>query len=169
MSESTDSAKSLSPKEGGGREMHGRFKTVKRAQEAPNADRKKAKDFKKEKKADAKADKKKDVKLKGRHRTDVPGSLAGDDRESRLAKDVGGVPIAYAHLYPKGEAKTGLDLQDTILWSPLLAARNGLAEVSFDLPDNVTTFRILVYGHTPDARLGVAHGKLVSQPVVAKP
>jgi hypothetical protein len=79
-------------------------------------------------------------------------------------KGFGGVPVAYAFIYPKDRIGQRPDFRETLLWSPALPAKNGQAQAAFDLPDNITTFRILVYGHTLDGRLGVAHGKLVSQP-----
>jgi hypothetical protein len=61
---------------------------------------------------------------------------------------------AYANSQPGG-ISTGL-----LLWQPLLTAADGTARVGFDLPANITTYRILIQGHTADGRLGVYHGKL---------
>jgi hypothetical protein len=90
----------------------------------------------------------------------------------RAPKDgvLAAVPVLYAHDHRAARKGTGLDSQDTLLWVPALDAPGGRAAAAFDLSDKVTTFRILVYGHTADGRLGLARGELVSQPnSLAKP
>jgi hypothetical protein len=63
----------------------------------------------------------------------------------------------YAHQHVKG----GVDSQETVLWHPALLAENGSITLpSFDLSDNATTYRVLLYGHTTDGRLGVYQGWL---------
>jgi hypothetical protein len=78
------------------------------------------------------------------------------------------VPVEYAYFSAK-ELPAGAQFPDTVLWSPVLETRNGLARVSFDLPAVAATYRILVYGHSPQGRLGVAHEILqVPPPAAAK-
>jgi Putative zinc-finger len=57
-----------------------------------------------------------------------------------------------------------LDLQDTLLWHPNLYAQNGDAEVSFDLSQIQTTYRILIYANSPDGRLGFYEGTINVHP-----
>ncbi len=57
-----------------------------------------------------------------------------------------------------------LDLQDTLLWHPDLYAPHGSAEVSFDLSQNQTIYRILIYANSPDGRLGFYEGTFNVQP-----
>jgi hypothetical protein len=82
-------------------------------------------------------------------------------------------PVQYAFLYPQSSRAGFPYAPDTVLWVPALRLESGSARVSFDLPGQVTTYRILVYGHDPQGRLGVLHGKLLSQdptaPTVRKP
>jgi uncharacterized protein YfaS (alpha-2-macroglobulin family) len=41
----------------------------------------------------------------------------------------------------------------TLFWHPVLVLPDGMAEISFDLSDSVTTYRVIVAGHTIDGRL----------------
>jgi anti-sigma factor RsiW len=72
------------------------------------------------------------------------------------AADLNAVPTEYAHVPSGKEDEEHYHLPDTILWSPVLVAPGGSAQVSFGLPNVAATYRILVYGHSPDGRLGVA-------------
>lgn len=45
-------------------------------------------------------------------------------------------------------------LEGTLLWHPALFAAPGKASVSFDLPAASTSYRILLYGHDAEGRLG---------------
>jgi hypothetical protein len=51
-------------------------------------------------------------------------------------------------------------LADTLLWHPVLFAEDGHAEISFGLPGNLTSYRVLLYGNSPSGRLGVFQGQL---------
>jgi hypothetical protein len=82
------------------------------------------------------------------------------DNIALRAADINAVPMEYAHLYSGKERDEEEYLPDTILWSPVLAAPDGSTQVSFDLPELAATYRILVYGHSPNGRLGVAHETL---------
>lgn len=66
----------------------------------------------------------------------------------------------YAHTYDHGNKQ---DHQDTVLWYPALLAQDGTAKVTFELSSVETTYRVLIYGHTADGRLGVFHGTLKAQ------
>jgi hypothetical protein len=61
----------------------------------------------------------------------------------------------YAHLRPAdmspGERK---DFVDTVYWHPALVLPNGKLDVEFQLGDAVTTYQLLVFGHTTDGRIG---------------
>jgi hypothetical protein len=58
----------------------------------------------------------------------------------------------------------GLDLQDTLYWNPALVIADGKGQITFNLSDNVTTYRVLLYGHTPSGQLGYGAGKLEVRP-----
>jgi hypothetical protein len=148
----------LQSKKADRRDMPARFKEAKQAQQGRRQviEKDKKKQTKSEKKAKGSFRKKRPSPARG-------GKVKVENATSRN-RALGTVPVTYAHLLPKAGGNAGPDFQDTVLWSPVLTAKDGRAEASFDLPDNITTYRILVYGHTPDGRLGVAHGKLVSQP-----
>jgi hypothetical protein len=55
-------------------------------------------------------------------------------------------------------------LADTMLWHPAVFVDDGIANVSFGLAGNITTYRILLYGHSPSGRLGVFEGTLQVRP-----
>ena len=91
---------------------------------------------------------------------------ASPPAENKNARPLPGwvVPVEYAHVHPRDGAAAGPDLQETVLWSPALRADGGKAQASFDLSDSLTTYRVLVYGHDADGRLGVVQGKLEAGP-----
>ncbi|MCI0456101.1 MAG: zf-HC2 domain-containing protein [Gemmataceae bacterium] len=62
----------------------------------------------------------------------------------------------FAHRQPRG----GVEFQETLYWHPALEAPAGQASIEFDLSSRITTYHILLYGHTPSGRLGVYEGKL---------
>ena len=61
----------------------------------------------------------------------------------------------YAHVRPPdmspGERK---DFVDTVYWHPALVLPNGKLDIEFQLSDAVTTYQLLVFGHTADGRIG---------------
>lgn len=61
----------------------------------------------------------------------------------------------YAHRNSPKPASEG-----TLLWHPALFAPNGQAQLSFDLPPIPATYRILLYGHDANGRLGALVEKL---------
>ncbi|GIW82815.1 MAG: hypothetical protein KatS3mg105_4622 [Gemmatales bacterium] len=61
----------------------------------------------------------------------------------------------YAHVN-HSSAGVRQDFTETIYWHPALVMPDGKVEVAFDLSDSVTTFQVLVAGHTTDGRLGAA-------------
>jgi hypothetical protein len=98
---------------------------------------------------------------------DSLGKKADKKKSDNIAlreADINAVPMEYAHLYSGKERDEEEYLPDTILWSPVLAAPDGSTQVSFDLPEVAATYRILVYGHSPNGRLGVAHETLKVAP-----
>jgi hypothetical protein len=74
-------------------------------------------------------------------------------------------PVEYAHIHARGNAAP--DLQETVLWAPLINTGRGTATVLFDLSDKITTYRILILGHTTDGRLGMVQGKLKTEPATS--
>jgi hypothetical protein len=46
------------------------------------------------------------------------------------------------------------------LWEPALRLKGGEALVTFTLPPSPGPYRVLLYGHTPDGRLGFSQGRL---------
>jgi hypothetical protein len=63
----------------------------------------------------------------------------------------------YAHQHPHGESNVRSDFTETLLWQPALVLHDGHIDIpSFELCDSVTTFKVLVAGHTLDGRLGAA-------------
>jgi len=58
----------------------------------------------------------------------------------------------HVHLR-SGDSKERSATADTLFWHPVLVLPDGTAEISFDLSDSVTTYRVIVAGHTLDGRL----------------
>src|SRR5947209_10884752 len=85
----------------------------------------------------------------------APGGI-GDKKEADGLRPHTAVLLQYAHVH----SPVGTDLQDMVLWHPLLIAEDCTARVAFDLSARPARYRILVYGHTAAGRLGVFHGKL---------
>jgi hypothetical protein len=59
----------------------------------------------------------------------------------------------YVHLRSSGDSKERPDKAETLFWHPVLVLPDGTAEIDFDLTDSVTTYQIIVAGHTLDGRL----------------
>ncbi len=74
-----------------------------------------------------------------------------------------------------GVSATGFDLRakflPTVYWNPaVLTDEDGNAEVSFTLPDNLTTFRIMASAQTKDSCFGAGENRfLVNKPLILKP
>jgi hypothetical protein len=64
----------------------------------------------------------------------------------------------YAHRMPRQGSRR--DFQDTLLWYPALYSADGTADVSFDLSQNLSNYRILLYANSPSGRLGFYEGNL---------
>jgi hypothetical protein len=61
----------------------------------------------------------------------------------------------YAHQQSPGSSgEPRNDFVDTLYWHPALVLADGKADVSFDLCDSITSYQVLVFGHTLDGRLG---------------
>jgi uncharacterized protein YfaS (alpha-2-macroglobulin family) len=69
-----------------------------------------------------------------------------------------------AYAYRREPARP--ELPADVLWHPAVVLTNGRAQVSFDLPASVTTYRVLLHAHSPSGRLGSAEGKLEVRPAV---
>lgn len=65
---------------------------------------------------------------------------------------------------PYKEKQPRSDFRETLHWNPLLILdSHGEANIKFDLPDSITTFRVKVDGHTQEGRIGTAFGEVISQ------
>jgi hypothetical protein len=61
----------------------------------------------------------------------------------------------YAHVrQPTPELDERSDFTETLFWHPVVVLADGKAEVQFNLCDSVTSFQVIVFGHTADGRLG---------------
>jgi hypothetical protein len=85
------------------------------------------------------------------------GDSATKDKAAEAKSTVGTALLRdYAHLHTAGTK----DYQDTVLWAPALLTQDGTATVGFELSGMEATYRIVIYGHTGDGRLGTFQGKL---------
>ncbi len=76
----------------------------------------------------------------------------------------------YAHVHHRGESDVRSDSSETVYWHPVLVLPDGKGTSQFDLADSVTTFQVLVSGHTLDGRLGAATTDLeVRKPLTVEP
>jgi hypothetical protein len=71
----------------------------------------------------------------------------------------------YAHKNASaGQGGLRTDFAETLLWQPaLVVPSSGVATVTFDLCDSVTTFDVKAAGHTLDGRLGSVTGAVESR------
>ncbi|HMC64242.1 MAG TPA: alpha-2-macroglobulin family protein [Gemmataceae bacterium] len=60
----------------------------------------------------------------------------------------------YAHRHITEKPNERSDFTETIYWHPVLVLPAGKSQVSFELPDSLTTFQATAFGHTLDGRLG---------------
>lgn len=69
------------------------------------------------------------------------------------------------------QAELRSDFQDTAYWNAqIVTDQDGLAQVEAQLPDNLTTWRVLVRGLTKDTRVGEAVSEVVStKPLLVRP
>lgn len=58
----------------------------------------------------------------------------------------------------------GADAQPTLLWHPQLRITGGQGSVAFDVPQGPATYRLLIYGHSAEGRLGFAESRIEVQP-----
>lgn len=85
------------------------------------------------------------------------GGGEGGGGDGKVADD----PLReFAYWHPH----QGIDHQDTLLWHPALHAPQGRVEVQFDLPNTLSTYRILILGHTRDGRLSHREGRIQVRP-----
>ncbi len=89
-----------------------------------------------------------------------------------LKKVAGEVQGTWSYQFPPNythqSRRQKNDYQDTLLWVPALFTENGQAQVSFDLSQNLTNYRILLYANTPSGRLGFFQGNFEVRPAEAK-
>jgi hypothetical protein len=97
----------------------------------------------------------------------APGGFGGAMKAGAHAND--GAEFFFREYAHRGTHQRGrVDLQDTLLWCPLLDCPDGQAQVSFDLSQNLTTYRVLIYANSPSGRLGFYEGKLEVRPGTQK-
>jgi anti-sigma factor RsiW len=99
-------------------------------------------------------------KDKGGREDSHPNPPAGDSKKDVAEKDKATLETAVLREFAHVHSPTGQDQQDLVLWQPLLFAEDGTALVRFDLSGKATTYRILIYGHTANGRLGAYQGKI---------
>jgi hypothetical protein len=74
----------------------------------------------------------------------------------------------YVHLHNRPGNNVGSDFAETLYWHPVIVLPDGNAEVTFDLCDSVSTYQILIVGHTVDGRLAeTTTGLTVRKPPAA--
>ena len=67
----------------------------------------------------------------------------------------GGASLMAAASMPLSEVELRGDFRSTAYWNPsVVANENGEANVSFTLPDNLTSFRVMVVGQTKNSHFG---------------
>lgn len=70
----------------------------------------------------------------------------------------------YAHHHDKKNDGVRDDFAETLLWQPLVITdSNGRASVRFDLSDSVTSFQVLVDGHSASGRIGSVAAAVTSR------
>jgi hypothetical protein len=76
----------------------------------------------------------------------------------------------YAHHRTSASSELRSDFAETLYWNPVLILADGQADASFQLCDSVTTFQVLVAGHTTDGRLGAVTKDVESRlPITSEP
>ena len=98
---------------------------------------------------------------------DSPGSIRDDfyPRRSNLVATEYSFAIQYLGDSDKSEPKivTRKKFPDTAHWDPFVTTdAHGVAIISFDLPDSLTTWRATAIAHTMDTRVGWATNKVIS-------
>lgn len=82
----------------------------------------------------------------------------GKDKDDRLGIDVAKYYVReYAYeRQPVAEGEPRSDFTDTVYWHPALVLRDGSGRIRFDVSDALTSYQVIVFGHTLDGRLAVA-------------
>lgn len=93
----------------------------------------------------------------------APNSLKRKIEEKKsevkvIAKKENAKPSAPADLFAREYAfrqvKKDPGFGDLILWSPIVTLQKGSGQVTFDLPADVSSVRMFLYGHSADGRFG---------------
>lgn len=97
--------------------------------------------------------------------------LNGLRRKMRGLEYVPLVVREYAHVRPQElSAAVRADFSETVYWHPVLLLPDGHTEVSFQLSDSVTRFKVTAFAHTLDGRIGAASTLIESRlPVSVSP
>ncbi|HPB31381.1 MAG TPA: alpha-2-macroglobulin family protein, partial [Candidatus Sumerlaeota bacterium] len=86
----------------------------------------------------------------------APQSVAFSSLEAPATPESAVFPVAY-DASPEGafaEAHTRTRFADTALWTPVVTDEDGTALVEFDMPENLTDWRMRAWGMTEESRTG---------------
>jgi hypothetical protein len=92
--------------------------------------------------------------------TPPPGDMKAPTGQAPSVPEAASKQREYAHQ----NNRKGNDFQDTVFWHPALVTQGGAVQVTFDLSSVPTSYRVLLYGHTADGRLGGFQGRLTTRP-----
>ncbi len=88
--------------------------------------------------------------------------------ETKKGKDAKKDNTGYLRDFAYRSAALTAGAEATLLWNPALFSADGAAQEPFFLPHNLTTYRVLIYAHSPDGRLGFFEGHLDVRPASGK-
>jgi uncharacterized protein YfaS (alpha-2-macroglobulin family) len=97
--------------------------------------------------------------------------VIGQRHYGEKGENVGGGGAEMARAMGLAEVELRGDFKSTAYWNPsLLTDGNGVAVVKFNLPDNLTTFRVMAVAQTRDSLFGRGEASLrVSKPLLLLP
>ena len=98
-------------------------------------------------------------------KTDAPRSQAFGGKAADKTEGSRGFKVRqYQHQHRPGPDGTRTDFAQTLYWHPLLPTdADGRAQIEFDLPDSITTFRASLDGHAAVGRIGSVSETVVSR------
>ncbi len=105
--------------------------------------------------------------------SDTRLNVVGERAYGEKGEDAGGggTDMAKSLAAPPGEVELRGDFRFTAFWEPSLrTAEDGTASLEFDLPDNLTTFRVMAAAQTKESSFGSGEATLkVTKPVQLLP
>jgi hypothetical protein len=69
----------------------------------------------------------------------------------------------YSHRHQPSAGGIRRDWTETVCWQPVLVMADGKGQVTFDLPDSITRFQVVAWGHTLNGRLGAKTSEFASR------